>query len=50
MKVDRFLSAIAPELGFTVSTVITIVKDAAHIKEHVKCEVDDDNNGKLRNY
>jgi hypothetical protein len=30
------LSAISRELGFAVSTVNTIVKDAARIKEHVK--------------
>jgi hypothetical protein len=30
------LSALALELGFTVPTVNTIMKDAAHIKEHMK--------------
>jgi transposase-like protein len=31
----RSLSAIPLELGFTISTVNTIVKDATHVKEHM---------------
>jgi hypothetical protein len=35
-KSGQILSTTALELGFSVSTVNTIMKDAAHIKEHVK--------------